>query len=291
MTNVLKTTILLAALAALFIAIGGAIGGQTGIALAFIVAMVMNLGAYWFSGNLALRMAGARQVGPEQAPELHRLVEELATYARLPKPRVAIIDTPAPNAFATGRDADHAVVAVTTGILGILSRDELAGVLAHELGHVRNRDILVSSIAATIAGAITMLASMAQWSMLFGGGGHAHDEEEGGGVGGLLGSLLLIVLAPIAAALIQLAISRSREYGADETGARVHGNPESLARALEKLELASSRHPLPVNPAASHLFIVNPLKGRSVAGLFSTHPPVAERVRRLRQLQLRLVAV
>ena len=291
MSNTLKTTFLLALLTALFVVIGGALGGRGGMVVALLFAIVMNAGAYWFSGDIALRMAGAREVGEDQAPELHRLVDELATFARLPRPRVAIIDSPSPNAFATGRDANHAVVAVTTGILGILSRDELAGVLAHELGHVRNRDILVSSIAATIAGAITMLASMAQWSMVFGGGGHAHDEEEGGGVGGLLGSLLLIVLAPIAAALIQLAISRSREYGADETGARVHGNPESLARALEKLELASSRHPLPVNPAASHLFIVNPLKGRSVAGLFSTHPPVAERVRRLRQLQLRLVAV
>jgi heat shock protein HtpX len=290
MQNVLKTTILLAALAALFIAIGGAIGGQTGIALAFALALLMNLGAYWFSGDIALRMAGAREVSPAEAPELHRLVDELATFARTPRPRVAIIDSPSPNAFATGRDANHAVVAVTTGILGILSRDELAGVLAHELGHVRNRDILISSIAATIAGAITMLASMAQWSMLFGGAGQSHDEEEGGGLGGLLGSLLLIILAPIAATLIQLAISRSREYGADETGARIHGNPESLARALEKLELASSVRPLPVNPAASHLFIVNPLKGHSFAALFSTHPPIAERVRRLRHMQLHLVA-
>src|SRR5918911_2961788 len=192
MTNVLKTTILLAALAALLITIGGAIGGQTGIALAFVLALLMNLGAYWFSGDIALRLAGAQEVSEDQAPELHRLVDELATYAQLPKPRVAIVESPSPNAFATGRDAQHAVVAVTTGILGLLSHDELAGVLAHELGHVRNRDILISSIAATLAGAITMLADMAQWSMLLGGFGRSGDEEDSG-FGGLVGSLLMII--------------------------------------------------------------------------------------------------
>jgi heat shock protein HtpX len=290
MSNAIKTTILLAALTALFIVIGGALGGQSGMLLAFAFAIVMNLGAYWFSGDIALRMAGAREVSPEQAPELHRLVEELATYARLPKPRVAIIDSPSPNAFATGRDPNHAVVAVTTGILGILNRDELAGVLAHELGHVRNRDVLISSIAATVAGAITMLAHLAQWSMILGGFGRSSDEEDSGS-GGLIGSLLMIILAPIAATLIQLAITRSREYGADDTGARIHGNPESLARALEKLEMATSVAPLPVNPAAAHLFIVNPLRGISFGGLFSTHPPIPERVRRLRQMQLGLPAV
>jgi heat shock protein HtpX len=284
MSNALKTTILLAALTALFIVCGGALGGQSGVLIAFALAIVMNLGAYWFSGDIALRMAGAHDVTPEQAPELHRLVEELATYARLPKPRVAMIENPLPNAFATGRDAQHAVIAVTTGILGLLSRDELAGVLAHELGHVRNHDILISSIAASIAGAITVLAHMAQWSMILGGFGRSNDEEESG-FGGLVGSLLMIVLAPIAATLIRLAVTRSREYGADETGARIHGNPESLARALEKLELATSLRPLPINPAAAHLFIVNPLKGVSLGGLFSTHPPVADRVRRLRQMQ------
>jgi heat shock protein HtpX len=284
MNNALKTTILLAALTVLFIVIGGALGGQSGMLLAFAFAIVMNLGAYWFSGDIALRMAGAQEVSESQAPELHRLVEELATYARLSKPRVAIIDSPSPNAFATGRDAEHAVVAVTTGILGLLSRDELAGVLAHELGHVRNRDILISSIAATVAGAITMLAHLAQWSMILGGVGRSNDEEDSG-FGGLIGSLLMIILAPIAATLIQLAITRSREYDADETGARIHGNPESLAHALEKLEQATSLRPLPINPAAAHLFTVNPLKGVSFGGLFSTHPPIAERVRRLRQMQ------
>jgi heat shock protein HtpX len=280
MHNTLKTTILLAALTGLLVVIGGWLGGQTGMLLFFGIAVVMNLGAYWFSGDIALRMAGAKEVAPEQAPELHQLVEELATYARLPKPRVAIIDTPSPNAFATGRDANHAVVAVTTGILGILSRDELAGVLAHELGHVRNHDILISSVAATIAGAITMLANALQWALIFGGIGGRSDDDRNP-----FGDLLLILVAPIAATLIQLAISRSREYGADETGARIHGNPESLARALEKLEMATSVRPLPVDPAVAHLFIVNPLKGATFAGLFSTHPPLEERIRRLRAMQ------
>jgi heat shock protein HtpX len=250
--------------------------------LFFGFAIVMNMGAYWWSGDIALRMAGAREVTPEEAPELHQLVQELATYARLPKPRVAIIDNPSPNAFATGRNADHAVVAVTTGILGILSRDELAGVLGHELGHVRNHDILISSIAATVAGAITMLAHAAQWAAIFGGFGGGRDNEDNN----WLEWLAMIILAPIAATMIQLAISRSREYAADETGARIQGNPETLARALEKLEMASSVRPLPVNPAVAHMFIVNPLKGMNFAGLFSTHPPLEERIRRLRHMQL-----
>ena len=285
MTNTLKTTALLAALTALLIVIGGLLGGRGGMLLFFGLAIVMNLGAYWFSGDIALRMAGAREVSEQEAPELHQLVAELATYARLPKPRVAIIDSPSPNAFATGRDANHAVVAVTTGILGILNRDELAGVLAHELGHVRNHDILISSIAATIAGAITMLAQAAQWAMIFGGFGGSRDDEDNNP----FAALLMIIVAPIAATLIQLAISRSREYAADDTGARLHGNPESLARALEKLEMATSVRPLPVNPAVAHMFIVNPLKGVSFAGLFSTHPPIEERIRRLRAMTPRSI--
>lgn len=285
MTNTLKTTALLAALTALLIVIGGFLGGRGGMLLFFGLAIVMNLGAYWFSGDIALRMAGAREVSEQEAPELHQLVAELATYARLPKPRVAIIDSPSPNAFATGRDANHAVVAVTTGILGILNRDELAGVLAHELGHVRNHDILISSIAATIAGAITMLAQAAQWAMIFGGFGGSRDDEDSNP----FAALLMIIVAPIAATLIQLAISRSREYAADDTGARLHGNPESLARALEKLEMATSVRPLPVNPAVAHMFIVNPLKGVNFAGLFSTHPPIEERIRRLRAMTPRSI--
>src|SRR5215471_17820748 len=280
MHNTLKTTVLLATLTGLLLAIGYFLGGQGGMVLFFGIAIVMNLSAYWFSGDIALRMAGAHEINEGQAPELFQLVEELATYAHLPMPRVAIIDTPSPNAFATGRDANHAVVAVTTGILGILSREELQGVLAHELGHVRNHDILISSVAATIAGAITMLAHAAQWALIFGGMG-----GRGGRDRNPLGDLLLIILAPLAATMIQLAISRSREYGADGTGARIIGNPEALASALEKLEMASSRRPLQVNPAVAHMFIVNPLKGVNFNGLFSTHPPLEERIRRLRSMQ------
>jgi heat shock protein HtpX len=283
MNNTLKTTFLLALLTGVFLAIGYLLGGNSGMVLAFVFAIVMNLGAYWFSGDIALKANGAREISPEQAPELHQLVEELATYARLPKPRVAIIDSPSPNAFATGRDANHAVVAVTTGIMGVLSRDELAGVLAHELGHVRNHDILISSVAATIAGAITVVANMAQWALIFGGFGRSDDDEGGNPIA----ALLMIFIAPVAAMIIQLAISRSREFGADDTGARIHGNPESLARALEKLEAATSMRPMPVNPSMAHLYIVNPLKGSALQGLFSTHPPIEERIRRLRAMQVR----
>jgi heat shock protein HtpX len=282
MTNTLKTTALLAALTALLVLVGGYFGGQGGMLLFFGFAIVMNLSAYWWSGDIALRMAGAREVSTQEAPELHQLVQELATYARLPKPRVAIIDSPSPNAFATGRDANHAVVAVTTGIVGMLNRDELAGVLGHELGHVRNHDILISSIAATVAGAITLLAHAAQWAAIFGGFGGSRDNEDTN----WLEWLAMIILAPIAATMIQLAISRSREFAADEAGARIQGNPETLARALEKLEMATSVRPLPVNPAMAHMFIVNPLKGMSFAGLFSTHPPLEERIRRLRKMPL-----
>jgi heat shock protein HtpX len=281
MTNALKTTVLLALLTGLLVVIGDFLGGNAGMLLFFGIAVVMNLGAYWYSGDIALRMAGAQEVSEDQAPELHQLIAEVATYARLPKPRVAMVDSPSPNAFATGRDANHAVVAVTTGILGLLTRDELMGVLAHELGHVRNHDILISSVAATIAGAITMLANVAQWALIFGGIGGRDDEDRNP-----FASLLLILVAPIAASLIQLAISRSREYGADDTGAHIIGNPEALARALEKLENATSVRPLPVNPAVAHLFIVNPLKGVSLGGLFSTHPPLEERIRRLRAMNL-----
>ena len=228
-------------------------------------------------------MTGAREVSPEEAPELHALVEELCVQSGLPKPRVAIIDSPAPNAFATGRDPRHAVVAVTTGILRILDRRELAAVLAHELGHVKNRDILISSIAATIAGAITMLAQMAQWGAMFGGLGHS-DDEEGNGFGGLIAALLMMILAPIAAAIVQMAISRAREYGADETGAHLIGDPLALASALQKLEYYSKQIPLPVNPAVSSLFIVKPWTRMSLAELFSTHPPIPDRVRRLQEM-------
>ena len=281
--NGLKTAAMLAGLTALLVFIGNLLGGTGGMIMAFVFAVVMNMGAYWFSDKMALRMSGAREVSREQAPELHALVEELCAYAKLPKPRVAIIESPAPNAFATGRDPEHAVVAATTGILQILDRRELAGVLAHELGHVKNRDILISSVAATIAGAITMIAQMAQWSMIFGGFGRS-DDEEGAGAGSLVGGLFMMILAPIAAMLIQMAISRAREYSADETGAHLVRDPEALASALQKLEYYSKQIPLPVNPAASHLFIVKPLTGASFQELFSTHPPIQERVARLRRM-------
>jgi len=279
--NAIKTVLLLGVLTGLLLLIGDLLGGRGGMLIAFVFAIIMNFGSYWFSDRIALAMGGAREVSYQEAPELHELVAEVAQLSGMPMPRVAIVPADAPNAFATGRDPNHAVVAVTTGILRLLDRRELRGVLAHELGHVRNRDILVSAIAATIAGAITMLAHMAQWGLMFGGYGRRDDRESGGG---MLGALLMVILAPIAALIIQMAISRSREYGADETGARTVHDPEALASALEKLDAYSRRIPLPVNPAVSSLFIVKPLTGDALANLFSTHPPTAERIARLRQM-------
>jgi heat shock protein HtpX len=260
---------------------GSLLGGTTGMAIGFAVAVAMNLGSYWFSDSIALKMAGAREVSEAEAPGLHATVARLALAAGLPKPRVAIVESDAPNAFATGRSPRRGLVAVTTGILAILERRELEAVLAHELGHIKNRDVLVSAIAATFAGAIAMIANVAQWAMILGGFGGSDDEEEGG-LASLAGGLLMIFLAPIAATIIQLAISRSREFGADRTGAEVSGDPDALASALEKLEAASRRVPLPVNPAAAHMFIVKPLTGASLQGLFSTHPSTEARVARLR---------
>jgi heat shock protein HtpX len=281
MSNSVKSVLLLATLTGVLVVMGRVIGGTAGMIFAFGLAVVMNAGSYWFSDQIALRMAGAREVSPEEAPQLHSIVDELAYRAGLPKPRVAIVDSPSPNAFATGRDPNHAVVAATTGILRILNREELMAVLGHELGHVRNRDILVSSIAATIAGAITMVAQMLQFTAMFGGLGGRSDDREGVNP---IGALAMIILAPMAAMLIQMAISRSREYGADVTGAEIVGDPMALASALAKLEAGSQQIPLDVNPAASHLFIVNPLSGQFIAGLFSTHPPIQERIKRLRQM-------
>lgn len=279
--NTLKTTLLLGALTGLLVVAGGVLGGNSGMLLGFVLALAMNFGSYWFSDKIALKMAGAHEVSYAEAPELHDMVARLAQASGLPKPRVAIVDADAPNAFATGRNPNHGVVAVTTGIMRILNHRELAAVISHELGHIRNRDILISSIAATFAGAITMLAHIGQFAMIF--GGRSDDDEEGGG---LFGALLMIILAPIAATIIQLAISRSREYGADRTGAEVGGDPEALASALEKLEAYSREIPLNVNPAASHMFIVKPLTGFSMQSLFSSHPPTAQRVARLRQIAL-----
>ena len=284
MSNTLKTTFLLGLMTVLVILIGQAIGGQQGMVLAFVLAGVMNLGSYWFSDKIVLAMYRAQEMGPQENPEIHQMVTELAQHAGLPKPRIFMIDDDSPNAFATGRNPQHAVVAVTTGIMRILSRQELKGVLAHELGHVKNRDILIGSIAATMAGAIMILANMARWASLFGGG--RSDSEEGQGSGGILGILVMTIVAPIAAMLIQMAISRSREYLADSSGAQFSGNPLGLAGALEKLQLASQRLPMQnPSPATAHMFIVNPLSGRSLLNLFSTHPPIEERIARLRAMR------
>lgn len=281
--NSLKTVGLLGLLTGLFIVIGGAVGGQIGMIIAFVLAIVMNMGAWWFSDKLALKMSGAQEVSPSEAPELHAMVEELSHRAGIPKPRVYIIDTDAPNGFATGRDPKHGAVAVTTGIARLLTREELAGVIAHELAHIKHRDTLISSIAATIAGAIGMLADMVMWGMIFAGFGGS-DEEEGGGMAGLVGGVLTAMLAPIMALIIQMAISRSREYMADAGGAQILGNPLPLASALEKLEWAAGRMPMDeARPATAHLYIVNPVLG-GLAGLFRTHPETHKRISRLRAM-------
>lgn len=280
--NTIKTTALLAALTGLFVVIGGAIGGQTGMIIALVLAVAMNMGAWWFSDTLALRMSGAREASPAEAPELHQMVSELAKRAAIPMPRVYLIDSEMPNAFATGRSPEKGAVAVTTGIARILSRDELAGVIAHELAHIKHRDTLISSVAASIAGAISMLADMAVWGLMFAGLGGSDDEEEGG-IAGIVGGVLTAMLAPIVAVIIQMAISRSREFSADAGGAKILGDPLPLASALEKLEWAAGRMPMQVSPATSHLYIVNPVVG-GLAGLFRTHPATNERIARLRAL-------
>jgi heat shock protein HtpX len=272
--NTTKTTLLLAALTGFFVFVGGALGGTSGMVIALLFAVTINMAAWWFSDKMALKMSRAREVTPAEAPELHRMVEILAQRAGIPKPSVHIIDSPAPNAFATGRSPAKGAVAVTTGITQVLNRDELAGVIAHELAHIKNRDTLISSIAATIAGAISMLADMAIWSMIFGGG----DEEEGAG-----GGIMMLFLAPIAALIIQMAISRSREFVADAEGARILGDPQPLADALRKIEMSVKQRPMEVQPATSHLYIVNPVFG-GLAGLFSTHPATDKRIAKLQEM-------
>ena len=284
--NHIKTFFLLMALTGLLLLIGGAIGGQIGIIIALVFALAMNFGAYWFSDKIALSMAHARPITADDDPQLYQLVAEQARLASMPMPKVYEIDDPSPNAFATGRNPQNATVAVTTGIRRILTREELAGVMAHEMAHVGNRDTLIMTVVATIAGAITMLAFMAQFAAIFGSfGGHSDDDEGGGG--NMITLLIIAIVMPIAATIIRMAISRAREFQADQTGAHNCGNPEALARALEKLEMGSEIRPMKVNEAASHLFIVNPLSGRSMARLFSTHPPIEERVRRLREMNVR----
>jgi len=280
-SNTLKTTFLLGLLTGLIILIGQYVGGSQGMLLAFVFAAVMNFAAYWFSDKMVLRMYSAQPVDESQAPELYTIVRELADTNQMPMPKVYIIPTDTPNAFATGRNPQHAAVAVTEGIMRLLRPEELKGVLAHELAHVRNRDTLTSTVAATLAGAIMMLANMLRWSAIF-GGMQSNDRDRGGG--GLLGLLAMTIVAPLAATLIQLAISRSREFEADATGARMVHSPFGLASALEKLEVANQRMPMPATPQTAHLFIVNPLSGSTFARLFSTHPPLEERIRRLREM-------
>jgi heat shock protein HtpX len=280
MTNALKTTVLLALLTGLLMWVGQMLGGAQGMVFGLVIAVVMNFGSYWFSDKIVLRMYGARELSEPDAPELYRIVRELAAGSQMPMPRVYLIATDSPNAFATGRSPAHAAVAVTEGIMRLLSPQELRGVLAHELSHVQNRDTLISAIAATLAGVIMMVARMAQFAAMF--GGMRRDEREEGG--GALGLLATIIVAPLAATLIQLAISRAREYEADATGARLSHDPTALAGALEKIAVASGRIPLPAGPATAHLWIVNPLRGGWLANLFSTHPPIEERVRRLRSM-------
>jgi len=281
MDSRLRTTFLLGLLTALIIWIGGHFGGTSGMMIALVFAAAMNLGSYWFSDKIVLSMYHAQPIDERQAPELYRIVRDLAMEAGLPMPRIYMIPEDTPNAFATGRNPENAVVAVTEGLWRLLTPDEIRGVLAHELGHVKNRDILVSSIAATLAGVVMILANMARWGAIFGGFRGGSDDERGG----VLGFLVTAIVAPIAAMLIQLAISRSREYLADETGAHLSHRPESLARALEKLAVASHQIPMhDAKPSTAHLFIVNPLSGSSLASLFSTHPPIEERIRRLRSM-------
>ena len=280
MSNTLKTGALLGLLTGLLILIGGYFGGSQGMSIAFVMAFLMNFGAYWFSDRIVLAMYRAQPVSEADAPELHRIVQGLALRAHMPMPRLYILPTEAPNAFATGRDPEHAAVAATQGIVRILNEEELEGVLSHELAHVRNRDTLISTVAATLAGVIVMLARMAMWMPFFGGGGR-DDEDRGGGA---MGFLFLAILAPIAATLIQLAISRSREFQADESGARLTHKPYALASALQKLAVGANRLPMEANPATSHLFIVNPLRGGAMFKLFSTHPPIEERIARLQAL-------
>jgi heat shock protein HtpX len=302
LTNSLKTWTLLAALGGLLVAVGGLLGGRSGLVVALLLAVAMNAFVYWKSDSLALKANGARELRPDELPRVRAIVADLAARAGLPMPRLYVVDRPEPNAFATGRDPEHAAVAVTTGILNVMDERQLRGVLAHELSHVKNRDTLVGTIAATIGGAISFLAQMAQFQLLFGGG--RDDEGNGGG----FGALIAIILAPIAALVIQLAVSRGREYGADTSGAELTGDPEGLASALLTLEAANKARPglfdrfgrrsadpgrpapapapaPAANPAFAHLYIVNPLSGREVGSLFSTHPPIADRVARLRRME------
>jgi len=276
--NTLKTALFLTVLTLLFMTVGGLLGGSSGMMLAFVLAFGMNMFSYWFSDKIVLKMYKAKEISETEAPELYNIVKRLTIKGDLPMPKVYVIQSPNPNAFATGRNPEHAAVAVTTGILKLLDNSELEGVLGHELAHVKGRDILIGTIAATFAGAIMMLANMAKWAMIFGG---FRDNDNRNPLG-MIGVIVAMVLAPIAAMLVQMAISRSREYIADQRGATLSGNPLALASALEKISYGVKKAPLNANQATAHMFIMNPLSGKkNMANLFSTHPPVEERIRRL----------
>lgn len=278
--NGLKTMMLMVILTLMLVFVGGLLGGKTGMTFALVMAFGMNFVSYWFSDKIVLKMYRAKPVTEVEAPELYSIVRRLAQRAGLPMPKVYIMEQDQPNAFATGRNPEHGVVAATTGIMRILSKEELEGVMAHELAHIKNRDILVSTVAASIAGAISYLAQMAQWAMIF--GGRRDDEGEGGNP---IAALVMMIVGPIAAMMVQMAISRSREYGADAGGARISGNPLYLANALKKLHIASQRVPMNASPATAHMFIVSPLSGGGLLKLFSTHPPMEERVARLESMR------
>ena len=275
--NYVRTTLLLGLMTGLILVCGQLLGGRSGVIFALVIAAGMNFFSYWFSDKIVLRMYRARPVSETEAPRLHRIVDGLVGRAGLPKPKLYVLPQDSPNAFATGRNPAHAAVAVTAGLMNMMDDEELEGVVAHELAHVKNRDILISSIAATIAGAIAMLATFARWGALLGGFG-GRDDRNGGG---LIGLLAMAIVAPLAAVIIQMGVSRTREYAADASGARIAGQPYGLARALEKLGQASRTRPMQANPATSHMFIVKPLSGGGLANLFSTHPPIPERIRRL----------
>lgn len=281
--NNLKALALMSGLSVLLVLLGNAVGGKNGAMLFFIISLGMNFFSYYYSDKLVIKMTGSREVNEHDAPQIHAMIRKLAGRAGIPMPKVYVTPSHQPNAFATGRNPENSAIAVTEGLLKMLDQDEVEGVIAHEIAHIKNRDILIGTIAASLAGAISMIASVAQWGAMFGGLGGNSDDEDGGS---FIGTIVMAIVAPIAAMIIQMAISRSREYLADETGARLAGKPEGLSRALLKLEAASRNTPMDVNPAAAHMFIVNPLSGLSLAGLFSTHPPIAERVNKLNMMSV-----
>ena len=276
--NTAKTVLLMGVLTVLLVLVGNLIWGQGGMMIAFLFAIVMNFGSYWFSDNIVLRMYHGRELAPGDNPSLFQMVQELSGRAGLPMPRLYLIEGEQPNAFATGRNPEHAAIAVTEGILKSLPAEQLRGVLSHELTHVKHRDILIGTVAATLAGAVSMIANMAQWALIFGGGGRSFNDRKGGGP---LGALVMLIVAPIAALMVQMAISRSREYEADAGGAQISGNPHSLANALRTLEQKAQEIPMDASPATAHLFIVSPHSGGGLANLFNTHPPMEERIARL----------